>query len=60
MLIHEESAGRIHGIQIGRGVPLISHILFVDDLLYFPALLGSKRKLFGLTYKNMGAGRGSV
>lgn len=35
MLILEESAGRIHGIQIGRGVPPISHLLFVDDLFIF-------------------------
>lgn len=35
MLLREEQANRLHSIQLGRGVPIISHLLCADDLLIF-------------------------
>lgn len=35
MLIREEQANHLHGIQLDRGVPAITHLLFADDLLIF-------------------------
>lgn len=33
LLIEVEAEGRIHGIQVCRGAPTVSHLLFVDDSL---------------------------
>lgn len=35
MLLREENNGNLHGIKIGRLAPVISHLLFADDLLLF-------------------------
>lgn len=35
LLLKEELAGRLKGVQICRSAPKINHLLFVDDLLLF-------------------------
>lgn len=33
LLAREECSGRFHGIKISRGAPMISHLMYTDDLL---------------------------
>ena len=35
LLIKEDLAGNLHGIKISRNSPLVSYLLFVDDLMVF-------------------------
>jgi hypothetical protein len=35
LIIKEELAGNIHGIKISRHSPLVSHLLYADDLMVF-------------------------
>lgn len=33
LFLREESKGNIHGIKISCGAPIISHLMYADDLL---------------------------
>lgn len=35
MMMRAENLGRLHGTKISRAAPLISHLLFVDDIIIF-------------------------
>ncbi|KAJ9548141.1 hypothetical protein OSB04_020684 [Centaurea solstitialis] len=35
ILNHEKATGRIHGCQVARGAPVITHLLFADDAFFF-------------------------
>ncbi|XP_057791345.1 uncharacterized protein LOC131008488 [Salvia miltiorrhiza] len=35
MIRYETDCGNLHGIQMGRGGPAVSHLMFADDCLFF-------------------------
>lgn len=52
--------GRLHGIQLGRGVPAILLLFLPMISLFLAAPPGKLLRFFRLVYTNMAAGRGNI
>lgn len=42
VLMRAKNQGNINGVQVARGAPLISHLFFVDDAMFFCRAIGLK------------------